>query len=187
MPNPDWFQAHFRSDITPEHIRQVPSAAEIEKSKADWMNVQRFHYVKLHGSCNWVSATNSHRMVLGRAKEKQILEEPLSRWYFELFRSTLTVTGSRLLVVGYGFRDAHVNAAIADAGDLRVFVMSPQPPEQFRSELRHQPNGDRIWDRIDDYYETSLAQLFPADQSITEMWDRVQMAFFERRLKWQDP
>jgi hypothetical protein len=94
---------------------------------------------------------------------------------------------SRLLVIGYGFRDAHVNAAIADAGDLRLFVMSPQPPEQFRSELRQQPNGDRIWDHIDDYYETSLAQLFPADQSITEMWERVQTAFFEQRLKWQDP
>jgi hypothetical protein len=28
---------------------------------------------------------------------------------------------------------------------------------------------------------------FPADQSITEMWERVQTAFFEQRLKWQDP
>jgi SIR2-like domain len=81
--------------------------------------------VKLHGSFNWRTAENENMMVVGTEKTAQIAAWPLLTWYSEIFKSVLSAGSVRLMIVGYGFADEHVNAVIADAiehHDLKIFI-----------------------------------------------------------------
>lgn len=73
----------------------------------------RFQYIKLHGSWNWRASDGRSGMVIGRGKETRIMQEPLLSWYLETFESVLSKEGRKLLVIGYGFRDPHINEVIA--------------------------------------------------------------------------
>ena len=141
------------------------------KRADDWLNEGHAFYVKLHGSQNWRSADGSGAMVIGRAKELQIGSEPLLEWYFQLFQHLLYQPEGRILIIGYGFRDEHVNRVLARAAEdfgLRLHVMAPGSPQDFLSSVRKAPCGDVIVDSLGGMYPYTLADLFPPDQSKTE-------------------
>jgi hypothetical protein len=74
------------------------------------------YYVKLHGSMEWLDSKGRYRPVIGTQKTQIISDEPLLTWYLELFRTTLRRhNNQKLVVIGYGFGDAHVNETIAEA------------------------------------------------------------------------
>lgn len=110
----------------------------------------RFHYVKLHGSLNWRSSDGRDVMVIGRNKLKRIRNEPLLDYYFETFENVLSGQGRCLLVIGYGFRDRHINKVIArsirDHG-LRLYVMLPKDQQDFKNSLFNNktPYGKILW------------------------------------------
>lgn len=140
---------------------------------ADAQSSNRFHYVKLHGSLNWRSSRNRNVMVIGYGKEELIAREPLLAYYLETFERELYQTGRRLCVIGYGFRDPHINRRIANAlqrHDLQLFAISPQPPGVFRDALRG-PKGPRyghvIWERVV-HWPWTLEQIFPVGSSVPE-------------------
>jgi hypothetical protein len=88
-----------------------------------------FTIVKLHGPLNWQTASPQSAMVVGTAKTKQIAASPLLAWYLDVFKSVLPTGDVRLLAIGYGFGDEHVNAAIADAtksDDYSVLALSSE-------------------------------------------------------------
>jgi hypothetical protein len=98
--------------------------------------------VKLHGSINW----RAHRpdgdpdevLVLGGGKAAAIDRFPLLRSYQRIFRDALLAGGVRLLVIGYGFGDEHINEVIRMAGEtkqLRLFVVDQKPPQDLRQTL----------------------------------------------------
>ncbi len=62
-------------------------------------------------------------MVIGHAKSEQIKCEPLLNWYFELFNQQLNVTNTKLLVIGYGFNDEHINKAISEVSQLKIYII----------------------------------------------------------------
>ena len=77
-------------------------------------------------------------MVIGGNKPAQIHREKLLQWYFDLFQEVLSCPNRRLLVIGYGFRDLHINAVIAQSiqqHGLKLYIISPQSPEGFKNEL----------------------------------------------------
>lgn len=85
-------------------------------------------YFKLHGSSNWSHPTGSPLLVMGGNKERDIQFHPILSWYQQIFEEYLAVPDSRLLVIGYGFGDAHINRTIERAVDqhgLRMFVIDP--------------------------------------------------------------
>ena len=50
------------------------------------------------------------------------------RWYQEEFRRYLSMPNARLMVIGYGFLDPHINDLIVEgarAGGLRMFIVNP--------------------------------------------------------------
>jgi hypothetical protein len=65
---------------------------------------------------------------MGGRKEKEIEFHPILNWYMEQFERVLCGGGARLVVIGYGFRDEHINRiiirAVRDCG-LRIFVVDP--------------------------------------------------------------
>ncbi|MBI4454766.1 MAG: SIR2 family protein [Acidobacteria bacterium] len=130
LPNAHWFSSSADYDLTGrELLRVLPSSEvphfELDGGKDPFDGVFNFVYFKLHGSINWHSHDGRESLVVGTRKSEQIKAEPLLNQYFEGFRSILFRPGMRLLIVGYGFGDPHINEvlcrAISEFG-LTVFV-----------------------------------------------------------------
>lgn len=85
-------------------------------------------YIKLHGSTNWRSSSNANLLVMGDNKDSAIGREPVLAWNYQTFAEKLQVPNTRLVVIGYSFRDPHINRAICDAVQgrgLTIFVIDP--------------------------------------------------------------
>lgn len=96
-------------------------------------------YVKLHGSVNWVeSNVGSRILVMGGMKAVSINRFPILTWYHDEFRKTLLRPDARLMVIGYGFGDAHINDAIANGlnAGLKLFVVDPHALDVIKKDLR---------------------------------------------------
>lgn len=91
---------------------------------------------KIHGSSNWRGATGEPLLIIGGQKSHEIESHHVLRWYSEIFRTKLCEPNSRLMVIGYGFRDLHINEVIIDAvlkHDLKLFVVDPLGSDIARS------------------------------------------------------
>lgn len=86
---------------------------------------------KLHGSSNWRNPEGKSLLVMGGAKAIAIGRNPILGWYSKQFDEYLGGPGARLMVIGYGFRDPHINNAIsrAVAQGLKIFVIAPDGAE----------------------------------------------------------
>ena len=64
-------------------------------------------------------------MILGGGKARAIERYPVLRWYAEVFSDYLAEPDARLMIIGYGFRDEHINAALTQAIDkgLKIFLV----------------------------------------------------------------
>ncbi|MGH7682647.1 MAG: hypothetical protein ACRENN_11765, partial [Candidatus Eiseniibacteriota bacterium] len=69
----------------------------------------------------------SEVMILGGGKAEAIARYPVLQWYSEVFRDYITQPDTRLLVIGYGFRDSHINTILERAIErcLKVFIVDP--------------------------------------------------------------
>ncbi|MEO8595372.1 MAG: SIR2 family protein [Candidatus Solibacter sp.] len=139
----------------------------------------RFNVIKLHGSFNWRTADGRNELVVGTEKGGQIAASPLLSWYREIFRCVLSVGGGRLMIVGYGFGDEHVNAVIADAierFDLKVFIWDTGP--NLMDRVRAAPHGTAIWRGLISTATRPLIEVFPSNQAETEEYRRIRDTFF---------
>jgi len=156
-----------------------------EHQKRFWTKgTGRFMYIKLHGSYAWRSADGSDAMVIGHGKKGAIDKEPLLKWYMSLFKEVLCAGGRKLVVIGYGFGDDHINEVIANAiekHELKLIVINPTQPVEFRDQLQgiHGKNvkqvahGQTIWNGlatyypnlVTEFYETATSSLPPRGQT----------------------
>jgi SIR2-like domain len=96
---------------------------------------------KLHGSTNWRDADNQALIIIGGDKAQQIQTHPILSAYVQAFETQLTQPDSRLMIIGYGFADHHINRMIAHAvyeHGLEFFVVCPegsQVAKKFRSSV----------------------------------------------------
>lgn len=86
-------------------------------------------YFKLHGSCNWTEMHGGPVMIMGANKAQDMTLSPLLMWYqTEFERYLMEEPDSRLMVIGYSFRDTHINEvifrAVREAG-LKLFIIDP--------------------------------------------------------------
>jgi len=88
-------------------------------------------YVKLHGSSNWYAADGSRMLILGGSKQQAIGTSSILRSYLDAFADAVSAADSRLMVIGYGSLDKHVNEVLerAIAKGLRLFVIDPNGAE----------------------------------------------------------
>lgn len=93
---------------------------EVEK------NVQP--YFKLHGSSNWKDNNGSDLLVMGGAKSMAINQSPILKWYAKIFDEFLSGQNVKLMVIGYGFRDQHINEALMRGMvmGMKIFVIAPE-------------------------------------------------------------
>lgn len=148
------------SPLKEQDLVRLPSAGDVQAAQGRLADQRAgLLYVKVHGSQHWISESGEPRMVLGKAKSTQIVSEPLLDWYFKLFEEALLRPGCRLLVIGYGFRDLHVNDVLKRAArqGLRMHILSPTPP----TEMLFLRNGlDEVWQRLGGYYQCDFRKLF---------------------------
>jgi hypothetical protein len=195
--NQDMFfeRYHSREKITvvpglPDHIDRfreadqnstdfglrLPAQEELEPRKRELFRkgFAQIAYVKLHGSQGWLSHDGSDAMVIGTQKASRIESEPLLKWYFSLFEQVLNGPETRLLIVGYGFSDKHINQCIVDAigKGLKLYVISPQSPQEFKNQFKtplhgsymKRPFGDELWDGLVQYWPATLIDFYYDNQ-----------------------
>jgi hypothetical protein len=82
---------------------------------------------KLHGSANWRTSDGSDLLIIGGNKSPAIQGLKLLKWYSEQFDEYLRTPNARLMVMGYGFRDQHINEHLrgAKASGLQIFIVDP--------------------------------------------------------------
>jgi hypothetical protein len=92
-------------------------------------DMKRQPIYKLHGSLDWQDGS-SDLFVVGGGKESYIQSKPLLVQYFNLFREYLLQRNTRLMIIGYGWADDHVNRLILDASktnaSLGIFHVHPE-------------------------------------------------------------
>lgn len=110
-----------------------------------WRN--HVNVVKLHGSAEWQNQ-NGDLLVIGGDKELFIEQSPLLSAYQEAFKSVLTQPGMRLMVIGYGFADAHINDIILDGinAGMKLWVWGYANRKDWESAMMHPDvkNGEAI-------------------------------------------
>lgn len=82
-------------------------------------------YYKLHGSSNWFSDKDERMLVMGGNKAELIKQFPILTKYHEEFARFLSAPDAKLMVIGYGFRDEHINQTIEAAckRGLKLFII----------------------------------------------------------------
>jgi hypothetical protein len=87
---------------------------------------------KLHGSVDWQDESGD-LFVVGGGKEEYIRSKPILAGYFDLFQLRLRDPNVRLMIIGYGFADEHVNRLLVAASEanpsLAVFHVHPEGRE----------------------------------------------------------
>lgn len=89
-------------------------------------------YIKLHGSSNWITEEGAPMLIIGGNKDEAIQVHPILRRYASEFSTRLNSPTTRVMVIGYGFKDHHINRVIAEVvhkHDLKMFVVSPRGRE----------------------------------------------------------
>ncbi len=127
---------------------------------------------------NWRTSDGREVMVIGGEKPTQIGREPLLDWYFEIFKQVLSSPQRRLLVIGYGFGDEHVNEVIAHAiteHGLHLYIICPTPPNLFKDKLlRKSPlYGTTLWDGLSRYWDKGLKEIYPAHDPHTRLAQEI--------------
>jgi len=127
------------ASLTKADLHRAPTSEEIGHQAERWITQGNLHWIKLHGSQNWRDSAGRDLMVIGGGKDTQIQQEPILRWYWELFKRTLFEARHRLVVIGYSFRDPHVNEAIVHAIQtvgVDLVVVDAIPWGDFRGQRR---------------------------------------------------
>jgi len=162
----EWTSAFWNARLENDDYSSLPTDEALQKRKESDLSGGSPVYVKLHGSQNWLDSSGQQKLVIGGplGKHAQIQQEPLLLWYLELFRQAVAREGTRLLVIGYGFRDKHINSVLADAAEthaLALHVLSPEAPKDFVARLRALPHGAEIVQALSGYYPHSLTEVLP--------------------------
>lgn len=116
---------------------------------------------KLHGSSNWFRPDGSNLLVLGGAKADRIAEAQILAGYFTEFERRLALPDTRLMIIGYGFNDAHINAALVRAAGtgLKIFFVDPRGANAFD----HVEDSQRFRDMFIGASTPALSATFAGD------------------------
>ena len=82
---------------------------------------------KMHGSTTWFDETGQI-MVMGYNKLTTIQSQQILKYYYNDFERCLSLASARLVVIGYGFQDPHINTAIRrmiSVSGSRMFIIDP--------------------------------------------------------------
>jgi hypothetical protein len=100
---------------------------------------------KLHGSSNWQTETGERMLIMGNAKTGAIRRFTVLQNYHTQFAALLNQGNAKLMVIGYGFQDEHINSVIETASRnhrLGTYLVDPRgrdvlpDPKMARASIR---------------------------------------------------
>jgi hypothetical protein len=83
--------------------------------------------VKLHGSSNFFEE-HEELMILGSSKKKMINKSPILSKYIDFFSESLSKDNSKFVIIGYSFKDSHINDVIFNSCIIHnpeFFIIDP--------------------------------------------------------------
>jgi len=174
----------------PDDYYILPSNEELEKNPIE-NNLGKFSYIKLHGSYNFVSADvktiekDMPQMVIGSAKEEHINKEPILKSYFDLFKKVINSGNIKLLIVGYGFQDQHINTLlnqVVEKNLVKIYILNPTDPWKLRNAM-YGRGASLVWENLSGYFPYDFYTLFPNNYpGETPAWQDVLQNFFEIKI-----
>lgn len=152
-----------------------------EKLEKDLDGMAGLVYIKLHGSYGWKSSDGKNQMVIGKNKQDSINKEPLLRCYFDIFRNVIKEGDKKLLIIGYGFRDPHINKLILDGvttNNLKLFIITTQSLSDFKKIFDEEALKEYkvLLEAIDGYFPYRLSEIFPPNQEHTTHFQEIKDA-----------
>jgi hypothetical protein len=119
---------------------------------------------KLHGSSNWVDSNGKPLLVLGGKKNEIINKLPILSNYQKQFAVDLNILNTRLMIIGYGFGDVHINDSIVSGmlQGLEVFNINPSGIEQLLT-LFNSPASTKLQNQIIGASRRNLLEIFGND------------------------
>jgi hypothetical protein len=130
-----WHNTRWRGAEIPG-LRPLPHTDPFDRTSAKWRPEEPFRhnasmqpYYKLHGSSGWLTDDGKPLLVIGREKTGTIAHHPILHWTYQQFECHLLRDNTRLMVIGYGFGDEHINQSLIDAhqaGKLKmIYLVQP--------------------------------------------------------------
>lgn len=173
-------------DGTPGNINEndfrtnklLPELPELEEYKKEFEK-ERFGFIKLHGSLNWLTGEGKSAKVIGLNKPEIIKTIPLLDWYNNtLFKTAINQQNIKLVVYGYSFNDTHINDSLYDAihgnddkkgNNMKIYIISTEDPENFYERLykKDPVKFPEIWQAVDGYFPYYMKDLFPGNATKT--------------------
>jgi hypothetical protein len=145
----------------PAGAQPIPLASLVDLSAGEPLLLRNFNHIKLHGSINWRLSGGSSSIVMGRRKPLTIAKSPLIDWYHRVFEQVMFSGDVRLMVIGYGWGDEHINDPIADAVQnrgLQIYSWNPQHPREM---LAGRHRGDDILRGIMGFSTRPMTEVMP--------------------------
>lgn len=130
-------------------------------------------YIKLHGSSEW-EFPSTNALVMGGNKSLAIRQNPILAWGMRTFEEHLLHPQTRLMVIGYGFRDDHINSVLMDAiakGTTTLFVVDPQGMDVVNHSIQGglitapSPMARTLWPAIHGCSRRPLSSTFGSDRA----------------------
>lgn len=106
-------------------------------------------YFKLHGSHNWTTKSGL-LLITGGNKETDIGRVPLLDWNLEQFRKSVCTEHARLMIIGYGFGDRHINSILLKAAEVKAkfFIVDVAGIEVMDKRKGQDQIAQRLWDAL---------------------------------------
>lgn len=141
-----------------EDFYTLPTADKLETRQDHLLEEGSYFLIKLHGSYNWNSSDGKSAMVIGSGKVDNIQKEPLLAYYFDIFKEVLSQAQRRLLIIGYGFGDEHINKELSRSVKtygLKIYILSHKSPKEMKKELCESSTEDTktIWKGVAGYFQ----------------------------------
>jgi len=114
------------SDVTDYYGNAKPPTRSPADAADFTVDARKQPYFKLHGSSNWVDGADRRLLIMGGNKVASISGHSLLSWYHQKFADYLSEPDTKLMVIGYGFGDEHINQALykaAEAASFKMFVI----------------------------------------------------------------
>lgn len=160
-----------RSELSPRDFVTLPKADAVERAEREISGMAGIVYIKLHGSYGWKTSDGIDQLVVGKNKTKLIEREPLMQWYFDLFKSVIHQGNKKILIIGYGFGDQHINKLLVEGVErhgLKIFILSTTSPRAFRERIEHGYHyALPMLSGLGGYFPYALKDIFPRNQEET--------------------
>jgi hypothetical protein len=172
-PGAPFFKEDFynlrRGEFLEDYYVKLPSKNVKELINKGFKENHGTNYIKLHGSYGWKSSDGSNQMVIGKNKEADIEKEPLLKEYFKIFQDVIKTGNKKILIIGYGFGDSHINRVLLEGVkkyNLKIYIISTASLQELKRRLRH---GNYyalgLLEGVRGYFPYTLKEIFPPNQA----------------------